>query len=177
MNFDKLIEDMLKEGMTPEEAAKAFSTALNKRSEQEKTTHEREKVINGFKKVFIDHVNQRYLSNEDAAALFVTVVASESPECKDWTAEQIENFFMFVGGVLDSLPKQFNLFEKVHENSESLSDFIDAMDSIFNSMKKTDCCGNCHSKTEPCDNCKIHKPTPPMSDNERIRKFLEGLGK
>lgn len=179
MNFDKLIEDMFTEGMTSEDIAKAFTTALNKRSEQEKAAKKRDSVINDFKQVFISRIKERRVSHADAAALS-TIIASNSPEGKDWTAEQIDDFYKFTCDMLDSLPKQFNLFEKVHEHSESLTDFIETMESMIDSVTNKDSCGcggNCHSKTEPCDDCKIHKPAPSMNDAERIRKFLEGLGK
>lgn len=97
MNFNDIITEARKSGMSIEEIAKQFSETLNTYEQSEKKTSARKEILDHFEDCFHESYNNEMLIEEDAAALFALVMAGKHPE---WTADNISEYFemmLFMG--------------------------------------------------------------------------------
>lgn len=90
MNYEDMIRDAMKNGVSPEEIAKNFTDAFNK--VQKETTSkqlERDNLIDEMYDIFIDNVDAEDYDVEDIGRLAAIIYANRHPE---WSAKDIKEY-------------------------------------------------------------------------------------
>ena len=152
MDFEAIIRDAQKNGLTIDDIAKMFSKTLNavQQEDQKKKTIKdaRTKLIEQMKDQFDTAVSEGRLDCTDAAALYTITMAEKYPE---WTAENIKDYFQIIKLVaVDSA----TMVDK--RPDELVQILLDQADKLFDTVLKTN-----KSKDK--------------SDNEKIADFLREL--
>lgn len=90
MNYENMIRDAMKNGVSPEDIAKSFTDAFNK--VQKETTSkqlERDNLLDEMYDVFIDNVDAEDYDVEDIGRLAAIIYANRHPE---WSAKDIKEY-------------------------------------------------------------------------------------
>lgn len=90
MNYENMIRDAMKNGVSPEDIAKSFTDAFNK--VQKETTSkqlERDNLIDEMYDIFIDNVDAEDYDVEDIGRLAAIIYANRHPE---WSAKDIKEY-------------------------------------------------------------------------------------
>ena len=97
MDFEAMIRDAQKNGLTIDDIAKMFSKTLNavQQEDQKKKTVKdaRTELIKHMKNQFETAVSEERLNCADAATLYAITMAEKYP---DWTAENIKEYFQTI---------------------------------------------------------------------------------
>lgn len=150
MDFEAMIRDAQKNGLTIDDIAKMFSKTLNaiQQEDQKKKTIKdaRTKLIKQMKDQFAAAVSKDHFNCTDAATLCTIVMAEKYP---DWTAEDIKDYFQTIKMNVETAAA---LISK--EPDEFLQILLDKAGELFDPAPK--------SKDK--------------SDNEKIADFLREIG-
>lgn len=146
MNFEAMIRDAQKNGLTIDDIAKMFSKTLNavQQEDQKKKAIKdaRTELIKHMKDQFETAVSKGHLDCTDAAALYTLTMAEKYP---DWTAENIKDYFQII-----KLNAETTAAMVGKEPDELLQVLLDKVDAVPKSKDK--------------------------SDNEKIADFLREIG-
>lgn len=150
MDFEAMIRDAQKNGLTIDDIAKMFSKTLNavqqEDSKKKAITDARAELIEHMKDQFETAVSKGHLDCTDAAALYTLTMAEKYP---DWTAENIKDYFQII-----KLNAEITATMVGKEPDELLQALLDKVDNLFDAVPK--------SKDK--------------SDNEKIADFLREIG-
>ena len=150
MNFETMIRDAQKNGLTIDDIAKTFSKTLNaiQQEDQKKKaiTDARAELIKRMKNQFKTAVSKEQFSCVDAATLYTITMAEKYP---DWTAEDIKDYFQVVKLNAENIATMVN-----KRPDELLQILLDKVDKLFDITPK--------GKSK--------------SDNEKIADFLREIG-
>lgn len=150
MDFEAMIRDAQKNGLTIDDIAKMFSKTLNavQQEDQKKKAivDVRTELIERMKDRFETAVSKGHLDCTDAAALYTLTMAEKYP---DWTAENIKDYFQII-----KLNAETTATMVGKEPDELLQALLDKVDNLFDAVPK--------SKDK--------------SDNEKIADFLREIG-
>lgn len=150
MDFEAMIRDAQKNGLTIDDIAKMFSKTLNavQQEDQKKkaTVDARTELIEHMKDQFETAVSKDHLDCTDAATLYTLTMAEKYP---DWTAENIKDYFQII-----KLNAETTATMVGKEPDELLQALLDKVDNLFDAVPK--------SKDK--------------SDNEKIADFLREIG-
>lgn len=117
MDFNDMIYEALRSGLSEEDIAKKFSDALNAIKQEKEVKTERDKVINALRESVECSVALEEFSLDDAAAVAVLAVISDHP---DWTIDDINRFMESVEesikAIADLIGKDFNSMVNVMKN-------------------------------------------------------------
>lgn len=153
MDFEAMIRDAQKNGLTIDDIAKMFSKTLNavEQEDQRKksVTDKREAVLDKLECAFHENVTKGQLGCSDAAALFTLTMAEKYP---DWTAENIEDYFQIIKLNAETAATMIN-----KEPDELLQILLNKADELFDTIPK---------KNKSKD----------KNDNEKIADFLRKIG-
>lgn len=90
MNYENMIRDAMKNGVSPEEIAKAFTDAFNKVQKEDSCKQlERDNLIDEMYDIFIDNVDAEDYDVEDIGRLAAIIYANRHPE---WSAKDIKEY-------------------------------------------------------------------------------------
>ena len=146
MDFEAMIRDAQKNGLSIDDIAKMFSKTLNavQQEDQKKKAIKdaRTELIEHMKNQFETAVSKGHLDCTDAAALYTLTMAEEYP---DWTAENIKDYFQII-----KLNAETTATMVDKEPDELLQVLLDKVDNLFDAKDK--------------------------SDNEKIADFLREIG-
>lgn len=146
MDFEAMIRDAQKNGLTIDDIAKMFSKTLNavQQEDQKKKAivDARTELIEHMKDQFETAVSKGHLDCTDAAALYTLTMAEKYP---DWTAENIKDYFQII-----KLNAETTATMVGKELDELLQVLLDLFDAVPKSKDK--------------------------SDNEKIADFLREIG-
>lgn len=150
MNFEAMIRDAQKNGLTIDDIAKMFSKTLNavQQEDQKKKAivDARTELIEHMKDQFETAVSKGLLDCTDAAALYTLTMAEKY---SDWTAENIKDYFQII-----KLNAETTATMVGKEPDELLQVLLDKVNNLFDAVPK--------SKDK--------------SDNEKIADFLREIG-
>lgn len=150
MDFEAMIRDAQKNGLSIDDIAKMFSKTLNavQREDQKKKAivDARTELIEHMKNQFETAVSKGHLDCTDAAALYTLTMAEKYP---DWTAENIKDYFQII-----KLNAETTATIVDKDPDELLQVLLDKVDNLFDAVPK--------SKDK--------------SDNEKIADFLREIG-
>lgn len=150
MDFEAIIRDAQKNGLTIDDIAKMFSKTLNavQQEDQKKKTIKdaRTKLIEQMKDQFAAAVSKDHFNCTDAAVLCTIVMAEKYP---DWTAEDIKDYFHIITMNAETAAAMVG-----KEPDELIQVFLDKADKLFDLAPK--------SKDK--------------SDDEKIVGFLREIG-
>ncbi len=153
MDFEAMIREAQKDGLSIDDIAKTFSKTLNavqKEDQKKKTIKDaRTKLIEQMKDQFDTAVSEGHLDCIDAAALYTITMAEKYPE---WTAENIKDYFQSI-----KLNAETTATLVSKEPDELLQTVLDKTDKLFDTILK---------KNKSKD----------KSDNEKIANFLREIG-
>ena len=150
MDFEAMIRDAQKNGLTIDDIAKMFSKTLNAVQQED----QKKKAIVDARTELIEHmldqfetaVSKGHLDCTDAAALYTLTIAEKYP---DWTAENIKDYFQIIKVSAETIATMVG-----KEPDELLQALLDKIDNLFDAVLK--------SKDK--------------SDNEKIADFLREIG-
>jgi hypothetical protein len=149
MDFEAMIRDAQKNGLTIDDIAKMFSKTLNavQQEDQKKKAIKdaRTELIEYMKDQFETAVSKGHLDCTDAAALYTLTMAEKYP---DWTAENIKDYFQII-----KLNAETTATMVGKEPDELLQTLLDKVDTVLKTNKSKD-----------------------KSDNEKIADFLREIG-
>lgn len=150
MDFEAMIRDAQKNGLTIDDIAKMFSKTLNavQQEDQKKKVivDARTELIEHMKDQFETAVSEGHLDCTDAAVLYTLTMAEKYP---DWTAENIKDYFQIIKLNAETAATMVD-----KELDELLQALLDKVDDLFDAVPK--------SKDK--------------SDNEKIADFLREIG-
>jgi hypothetical protein len=150
MDFEAMIRDAQKNGLSIDDIAKMFSKTLNavQQEDQKKKAIKdaRTELIEHMKNQFETAVSKGHLDCTDAAVLYTLTMAEKYP---DWTAENIKDYFQII-----KLNAETTATMVDKEPDELLQVLLDKVDNLFDAVPK--------SKDK--------------SDNEKIADFLWEIG-
>lgn len=150
MDFEAMIRDAQKNGLSIDDIAKMFSKTLNavQQEDQKKKAivDARTELIEHMKDQFETAVSKGHLDCIDAAALYTLTMAEKYP---DWTTENIKDYFQII-----KLNAETTATMVGKEPDELLQVLLDKVDNLFDAVPK--------SKDK--------------SDNEKIADFLREIG-
>ena len=150
MDFEAMIRDAQKNGLSINDIAKMFSKTLNavQQEDQKKKAivDARTELIEHMKDQFETAVSKGHLDCTDAAALYTLTMAEKYP---DWTAENIKDYFQII-----KLNAETTATMVGKDPDELLQVLLDKVDNLFDAVPK--------SKDK--------------SDNEKIADFLREIG-
>lgn len=150
MDFEAMIRDAQKNGLSIDDIAKMFSKTLNavQQEDQKKKAivDARTELIEHMKDQFETAVSKGHLDCTDAAALYTLTMAEKYP---DWTAENIKDYFQII-----KLNAETTAIMVGKDPDELLQVLLDKVDNLFDAVPK--------SKDK--------------SDNEKIADFLREIG-
>lgn len=150
MNFEAMIRDAQKNGLTIDDITKMFFKTLNavQQEDQKKKAivDARTELIEHMKDQFETAVSKGHLDCTDAAVLYTLTMAEKYP---DWTAENIKDYFQII-----KLNAETTATIVDKEPDELLQVLLDKVDNLFDAIPK--------SKDK--------------SDNEKIADFLREIG-
>jgi len=150
MDFEAMIRDAQKNGLSIDDIAKMFSKTLNavQQEDQKKKAivDARTELIEHMKDQFETAVSKGHLDCTDAAALYTLTMAEKYP---DWTAENIKDYFQII-----KLNAETTATIIGKDPDELLQVLLDKVDNLFDAVPK--------SKDK--------------SDNEKIADFLREIG-
>lgn len=90
MNYEDMIRDAMKSGVSPEEIAKNFTDAFNKVQKEDSCKQlERDNLIDEMYDIFIDDVDAEDYDVEDIGRLAAIIYANRHPE---WSAKDIKEY-------------------------------------------------------------------------------------
>ena len=90
MNYENMIRDAMKNGVSPEEIAKSFTDAFNKVQKEDNCKQlERDNLLDEMYDVFIDNVDAEDYDVEDIGRLAAIIYANRHPE---WSAKDIKEY-------------------------------------------------------------------------------------
>ena len=150
MDFEAMIRDAQKNGLSIDDIAKMFSKTLNavQQEDQKKKAivDARTELIEHMKNQFETAVSKGHLDCTDVAALYTLTMAEKYP---DWTAENIKDYFQII-----KLNAETTATIVDKDPDELLQVLLDKVDNLFDAVPK--------SKDK--------------SDNEKIADFLREIG-
>ena len=150
MDFEAMIRDAQKNGLSIDDIAKMLSKTLNavQQEDQKKKAivDARTELIEHMKDQFETAVSKGHLDCTDAAALYTLTMAEKYP---DWTTENIKDYFQII-----KLNAETTATMVGKEPDELLQVLLDKVDNLFDAVPK--------SKDK--------------SDNEKIADFLREIG-
>ena len=90
MNYEDMIRDAMKNGVSPEEIAKNFTDAFNKVQKEDSCKQlERDNLIDEMYDIFIHNVDAEDYDVEDIGRLAAIIYANRHPE---WSAKDIKEY-------------------------------------------------------------------------------------
>lgn len=90
MNYEDMIRDAMKNGVSPEEIAKNFTDAFNKVQKEDSCKQlERDNLIDEMYDIFIDNVDAEDYDVGDIGRLAAIIYANQHPE---WSAKDIKEY-------------------------------------------------------------------------------------
>ena len=90
MNYENMIRDDMKNGVSPEEIAKRFTDTFNKVQKEDNCKQlERDNLIDEMYDIFIDNVDAEDYDVEDIGRLAAIIYANRHPE---WSAKDIKEY-------------------------------------------------------------------------------------
>lgn len=90
MDYENMIRDAMKNGVSPEEIAKNFTDAFNKVQKEDSCKQlERDNLIDEMYDIFIDNVDAEDYDVEDIGRLAAIIYANRHPE---WSAKDIKEY-------------------------------------------------------------------------------------
>lgn len=90
MNYEDMIRDAMKNGVSPEEIAKNFTDAFNKVQKEDSCKQlERDNLIDEMYDIFIDNVDAEDYDVKDIGRLAAIIYANRHPE---WSAKDIKEY-------------------------------------------------------------------------------------
>jgi hypothetical protein len=150
MDFEAMIRDAQKNGLSIDDIAKMFSKTLNavqqENQKKKAITDARTELIEHMKDQFETAVSKGHLDCTDAAALYTLTMAEKYP---DWTAENIKDYFQII-----KLNAETTATIVGKEPDELLQVLLDKVDNLFDAVPKN----------------------KDKSDNEKIADFLREIG-
>lgn len=149
MNFEAMIRDAQKNGLTIEDIAKQFSDTLNSIQKKNQEQNDRAELIKHMKDQFETGVAEGHLDCTDAAALYTITMAEKYP---NWTAENIKDYFQIIKLNAETAAAMVG-----KDPDELIQMLLDKADKLFDTVPKTN-----KSKDK--------------SDNEKIADFLREIG-
>lgn len=93
MDFEAMIREAQKNGLTIDDIAKTFSKTLNTIQKEDQKKDARDELIKHMKDQFATAVSKNHFNCTDAATLCTIVMAEKYP---DWTAKDINNYFQII---------------------------------------------------------------------------------
>jgi hypothetical protein len=130
MDFEAMIRDAQKNGLTIDDIAKMFSKTLNAVQQED----QKKKAIVDARTELIDQfetaVSKGHLDCTDAAALYTLIMAEKYP---DWTAENIKDYFQII-----KLNAETTATMVGKEPDELLQALLDKVDNLFDVKNKSD---------------------------------------
>lgn len=149
MDFEAMIRDAQKNGLSIDDIAKMFSKTLNavqqENQKKKAIVDARTELIEHMKDQFETAVSKGHLDCTDAAALYTLTMAEKYP---DWTAENIKDYFQII-----KLNAETTATMVGKDPDELLQVLLDKVDNLFDAVPK--------SKDK--------------SDNEKIADFLREI--
>ena len=130
MDFEAMIRDAQKNGLTIDDIAKMFSKTLNAVQKKKAIVDARTELIEHMKDQFETAVSKGHLDCTDAAALYTLTMAEKYP---DWTAENIEDYFQII-----KLNAETTATMVDKEPDELLQALLDKVDNLFDAVPKSD---------------------------------------
>ena len=132
MDFEAMIRDAQKNGLTIDDIAKMFSKTLNAVQKKKAIVDARTELIEHMKDQFETAVSKGHLDCTDAAALYTLTMAEKYP---DWTAENIKDYFQII-----KLNAETTATMVDKEPDELLQALLDKVDNLFDAVPKSDNC-------------------------------------
>lgn len=146
MDFEAMIRDAQKNGLTIDDIAKILNAVQQEDQKKKKAiTDARTELIEHMKDQFETAVSKGHLDCTDAAALYTLTMAEKYP---DWTAENIKDYFQII-----KLNAETTATMVGKEPDELLQALLDKVDTVPKTNKSKD-----------------------KSDNEKIADFLREIG-
>jgi hypothetical protein len=130
MDFEAMIRDAQKNGLTIDDIAKMFSKTLNAVQKKKAIVDARTELIEHMKDQFETAVSKGHLDCTDAAALYTLTMAEKYP---DWTAENIKDYFQII-----KLNAETTATMVDKEPDELLQALLDKVDNLFDAVPKSD---------------------------------------
>lgn len=134
MDFEAMIRDAQKNGLTIDDIAKMFSKTLNavQQEDQKKKAivDARTELMEHMKDQFETAVSKGHLDCTDAAALYTLTMAENYP---DWTAENIKDYFQIIKWNAETTATMIG-----KEPDELLQVLLDKVDNLFDAVPKSD---------------------------------------
>lgn len=174
MDFEKIIAEARKSGMSFEDMAREFTNSLNETSNrEEKEKNSRQSVIDNFHKHFDEAYRTRGLTFKDIAEAATALSAATTETGKTWDVDTINEYYEFILDILKNGPEFFTTLSELIDMLDG-SGFVDMLKMKDNHEHKCDssCGGNCTCKSNT--NKDTSKPSINI-DEAIIRKFLRGL--
>lgn len=174
MDFEKIIAEAHKSGMSFEDMAREFTNSLNETSNKEaKEKNSRQSVIYNFHKHFNEAYRARKLTFKDIAEVATALSAEVTETGKTWDVDSIDEYYEFILDILENGPEFFTALNELLDILDS-SGFIDILKMKDNRAHKCDgsCGGNCTCKSNTNKDTK--KPNINF-DETIIRRFLKEL--
>ena len=154
MNYENMIRDAMKNGVSPEEIAKNFTDAFNKVQKEDNCKQlERDNLLDEMYDVFIDNVDAEDYDVEDVGRLAAIIYANRHPE---WSAKDIKEY-----------ADQMNQSAAFAAKLVAVDD-LDTGLSILEDEIKSQITRALRKPTSEESNVKL-------SDEDIVKKFLNGL--
>lgn len=164
--FENMIANAMKGGMSTEDIAKQLSEALNSVANKSKADEARQQHLEGLHKTLVGHFDEGKFTISDAA-MITLIVVNDTENGKKWDADQIAKFFTYTYEKIKAMPA---MFEASTTMRDAMGDLASMIDSIVSKSKDTK--GGTERKDGNCS-CTVHKIIE--SDAEKINRFLESL--
>lgn len=133
MDFEAMIRDAQKNGLSIDDIAKMFSKTLNavQQEDQKKKAivDARTELIEHMKDYFETAVSKGHLDCTDAAALYTLTMAEKYP---DWTAENIKDYFQTIKLNAETIATMVG-----KDPDEVLQVLLDKVDNLFDAVPKS----------------------------------------
>lgn len=130
MDFEAMIRDAQKNGLTIDDIAKMFSKTLNAVQQEDQKKKAIVDVRTELKDQFETAVSKGHLDCTDAAALYTLTMAEKYP---DWTAENIKDYFQIIKLNAETAAAMVG-----KEPDELLQVLLDKVDNLFDAVPKSD---------------------------------------
>lgn len=157
MNFDNIVQQAIKEGMTKEELAKSFASSLDSyevkcRKEAENA---RDAQIHSIESTLNDRINSKKIDLSDTGAIIWLNIVKDPNNAKEFTSlEKLEKLMAFISKDLSEVYNRYRTYER--------------LENIFGPT-------TIKSKREAVKSGTGRK-TEPKSDSEIIKEFFNMVG-
>ena len=126
MDFEAMIRDAQKNGLSIDDIAKMFSKTLNAVQQEDQ---KKKAIVDDMKDQFETAVSKGHLDCTDAAALYTLIMAEKYP---DWTAENIKDYFQIIKRNAETTATMIG-----KEPDELLQALLDKVDNLFDAVPKS----------------------------------------